>query len=159
MKKIQLNHLDQILKSDADFVEKINVISDTITQLVGAELCTIFIYDRISRSFWSAHIEGISYIEIPDSKGIVSDVFHKKGIMIINDVQNDPRFHKEIDISTGYVTKSMLAAAILNHLKAPIGVIQLINKNRGEQKFTKRDKLILSKLLHYISQFTERFSG
>lgn len=158
MKKIQLGHLDRILKSDTDFVEKINAISDTITDLIGAELCTIFIYDAVSQSFWSAHIEGISYIEIPDSKGIVSDVFHKKGIIIINDVQNDPRFHKEIDLSTGYVTKSMLAVAILNHQKEPIGVIQLINKKRGEQKFGQRDQLILSKLLHYISQFTEHFS-
>jgi len=158
MKKIQLSHLDSILKSDADFVEKINTISDTIKELVGAELCTIFIYDKVSRSFWTAHIEGISYIEIPDTKGIVSDVFHKKGIMIINDVQNDPRFHKEIDLSTGYSTQSMLAVAILNHLKEPIGVVQLINKNRDGQKFTSRDKSILSKLLHYISQFTERFS-
>jgi len=159
MKKIQLGHLDQILKSDTDFVKKIDVISDTIKDLVGAELCTIFIYDSVSKSFWSAHIEGISYIEVPDSKGIVSDVFHKKGIIIINDVQNDPRFHKEIDVSTGYKTQSMLAVAILNHRKKPIGVIQLINKNRGEHRFTNKDKLILSKLLHYISQYTERFSG
>ena len=159
MKKIQLGHLERILKSDTDFVEKIDLISDTIKALVGAELCTIFIYDHVSKSFWSAHIEGISYIEIPDSKGIVSDVFHKKGIMIINDVQNDPRFHKEIDLSTGYTTKSMLAVAILNHQKEPIGVIQLLNKTRDEKKFSHRDKLILSKLLHYISQFSERFSG
>jgi len=53
----------------------------------------------------------------------------------------------------------MLAVAILNHRKKPIGVIQLINKNRGEHRFTNKDKLILSKLLHYISQYTERFSG
>lgn len=158
MKNKQLIQLEQILNSDSDFVEKINVISSTLKKLIGAERCTIFIYDEICQSFWSAHIEGLSYIELPDGKGIVSDIFHKKGIIIVNDVQNDPRFHKDIDLSTGYNTQTMLAVALLNHLKKPIGVMQLINKNRDDKKFTQQDKLILTKMVHYISQFTEHFS-
>jgi len=158
MKNKQLDHLKQTLSSDSDFVEKINAISSTLKTLIGAECCTIFIYDEVCKSFWSAHIEGISYIELPDGKRIVSDIFHKKGIIIVNDVQNDPRFHKNIDQSTGFITKTMLAVAILDHLKKPIGVMQLINKNRDDNKFTQQDKLILTKVIHYISQFAEHFT-
>lgn len=158
MKKINIASLKKTLDSDTDFVEKINSISDTLKTVIGAELCTIFIYDSICKSFWSAHIEGMNYIELPDGKGIVSDIFHKKGIVIINDVQNNPHFHKEIDSSTGHATRSMLAVAILDQHKKSIGVLQLINKNQQDNKFTEEDKLIVTKVIQYISQFTERFS-
>ncbi len=158
MEKINISQLKQTLDSDIDFVEKINTISDTLKDVIGAERCTIFIYDSICQSFWSAHIEGVNYIELPDSKGIVSDIFHKKGIMVVNDVQNDPRFHKEIDLATGFITRTMLAVAILNKQKEPIGVLQLLNKNKENNFFSEKDKLVLKKIIHYISQFSERFS-
>jgi len=158
MKKKHLAQLDVVLKSDVDFVEKINLLSETIKFLVGAELCTIFIYDKERKSFWSAYIKGVSFIELPGSKGIVSDVFLSKEIIIINDVQNDPRFHKSIDNSSGYQTKTMMACTLINHLDQAFGVIQLINKNQGDLLFKQQDKETLAELMCCVSKYSEHFS-
>lgn len=158
MKKIQLGQLDSILKGDNDFVAKINAISNTLKELLSAQRCTIFIHDKDTHSFWTAHIEGMSYIELPDDKGIVSEVFEKKAMLIVNDVQNHPHFHNKIDQASGFETHCMLAVAILNHRKEPIGVVQLINKTNQESGFSPKDKQVLQTLVHYISQFTEQFN-
>lgn len=159
MQEKQLKTLEQVLKSDIDFLEKIRAISDTIKALVQADRCTIFIHDSTSNSFWSAYIEGISYIELPDTMGIVHDVFHKNQMLIFNNVQKNPEFHREIDSSTGYVTRSMMAAPILDYSKRPIGVIQVLNKLGNDGRFATEDKQVLAELIHYIHNYTDRLKS
>jgi len=154
---MNLTEIEEALNSHTDYIEKIKSISINIQALIGVEVCTIFIHDPRTHSFWSAHIEGVSFIEIPDNKGIVSEVFHANDTLIINDVQNNKHFLNQIDSSTGFVTKTMLATPIIDKHKQAIGVVQLINKNKDEHLFTAEDSQNLSVFMHHISQFSERF--
>src|SRR4029077_11926464 len=56
----------------------------------------------------------------------------------------DPRFNPEWDMISGYRTRSILAAPMKNHLGRTIGVIQVLNKKRGD--FTDVDSIILAAL-------------
>ena len=61
-----------------------------------------------------------------------------------HDAYKDPRFSAEWDMLTGYRTRSILAAPMKNHLGKTIGVVQVLNKKKGE--FTEDDADILAAL-------------
>ncbi|KAI8803392.1 hypothetical protein BJ742DRAFT_683179 [Cladochytrium replicatum] len=65
------------------------------------------------------------------------------------DVYQDPRFNKEVDLRTGYRTKSMLCMPVLGPSKKIVGVTNLINKKAFESDgkftvFTREDEELLS---------------
>jgi len=151
--------LEEILKTDIDFLEKIKAISKTIKSLVKAERCTIFIHDPKTHSFWSAYIEGTSYIELPDTSGIVHEIFEKNQAEIINSVQTSKEYNMNVEKNTGYFIHSMIAAPIIDESQKPIGVIQVINKMTADHQFSDVDQEILSKLLHHINQYTKSLKG
>jgi signal transduction histidine kinase len=62
----------------------------------------------------------------------------------VKDAYKDPRWSPEWDVLSGYRTRSILAAPMKNHLGRTIGVIQVLNKKRGE--FTDVDSVILAAL-------------
>src|SRR5690606_12055409 len=63
----------------------------------------------------------------------------------IRDAYSDGRFEAQWDALSGYRTTSMLAAPLKNHLGRTIGVIQVLNKRRGEE-FTPEDEDLLTTL-------------
>ena len=60
---------------------------------------------------------------------------------IIHRPYEDERFNSQIDEQTGYVTKNIVCAPIMSARRETIGVIQILNKNKG--RFRKIDLEIL----------------
>ncbi len=67
---------------------------------------------------------------------------HNTGL-IVNDVENDKRHHKEIDSKTGYATTSILAAPMRIKDKC-VGVIEIINR-LDKKNFTNDDLIWLER--------------
>ncbi|MCW8929716.1 MAG: GAF domain-containing protein [Gammaproteobacteria bacterium] len=159
MNKINFTDLELILKTDIDFLEKIRAISDTIKSILKADRCTIFIHDPKTGTFWSAYIEGISYLELPDNSGIVHDIFEKNQAQVINNVQNNEDYNNTVEENTGYFIHSMIAAPLIDKRYKPIGVIQIINKLGDEPYFDQDDEQVVTKMLHHINDYTECLGG
>ena len=70
-------------------------------------------------------------IRFPISKGISGFVASSGQIVNLPDAYQDSRFNPEIDIATGYRTKSMLSIPIFGPSKDIVAVASLINK-KGE---------------------------
>lgn len=100
-------------------------------------------------------IDGLSYLEIPNDKGIASEVFKTKKSMIVNDAQNNKHFNESIDKASGYVTKSILAVPILGYGNRILGVMQLINKLDGSEQFSEDDEKVLEYVMGHISAYLE----
>jgi len=149
-----LTGLDEQLLDTRDVVEKVNLISDTLKTVVGADRCSIFIYDEDTKSFWSAYIDGVSYIEIADGKGLVSKVFRDKKPSIYNDVKSIDEHFAKVDQTSGYYTKSMITAPILSYGNKALGVVQVINK-LDDTEFGERDLELLMLLLGHIVDFAQ----
>jgi putative methionine-R-sulfoxide reductase with GAF domain len=147
--------LNKQLAVEEDFNKKIELISSSIKDILKVDRCTIFIHDDNTKSLWSIYIDGISYIEIPDTKGIASEVFKTKKTIIANDVSNNPLFNKYIDKSSGYTTREILSIPIMGYGDNVLGVMQLINKVDGTGKFSEEDEKILSYFMGHISAFLE----
>ncbi|HEX4352710.1 MAG TPA: GAF domain-containing sensor histidine kinase, partial [Polyangiales bacterium] len=64
----------------------------------------------------------------------------------VTDAYRDKRFLKDQDEITGYRTRSILAAPMKNHVGRTIGVIQVLNKQRGRAEFSQHDEELLSAL-------------
>jgi PAS domain S-box-containing protein len=69
-------------------------------------------------------------VRIPRGKGIVWSVMESQRYDIVNDVQNDPRFLRNVSDSVGYEVRTILCVPILVKGRS-IGVIELLNKRDG----------------------------
>ena len=136
----------------ADFIEKIKIISDTVKDIIKADRCSIFIHDDNSNSFWTVHTDGISYIELPDTKGIISNVYKTKKMIIDNNIEANQNAIKSID--SEYITKSIISMPILGFDNNCIGVVQLLNKY-GDEGFTDLDKKTLQFVVNHFTTFIQ----
>jgi hypothetical protein len=74
----KLLSLNKELVLEDDFSKKIKLISSAIKDIIEADRCSIFIHDDSTNSLWTIYVDGISYIEVPDDMGIVSEVYNSK---------------------------------------------------------------------------------
>ena len=74
-------------------------------------------------------------------EGIAGWVVKNNRSLIVNDVENDPRYCPNVQLSTGYKTRNMLAVPMRVKDEC-IGVIEILNK-QGETGFTLSDLEVL----------------
>ncbi len=79
---------------------------------------------------------------IVDGQSIAGWVSSNQQALIIDDVAKDPRFFKDVQVKTGYISSTMIAVPMMCQNKECIGVIELINK-AGKRKFIKEDLITL----------------
>ena len=148
----KLMELNVKIAQEKDFSKKIVIISDAIKKIINAQRCSIFVHDKNSKSFWTVHADGISYLEIPDDKGIISKVFKSKEIIIDNNAQTSSHSIKSVDHR--YITKTILSMPILGFDKECIGVVQLLNKN-SDDGFNDRDIKVLEFVINHFTTFIQ----
>ena len=72
----------------------------------------------------------LKQIRLSARSGIAGWVAQHGKPLIVNDVSKDPRFNRNIDDITGYVTRSIICAPLIVYSKI-IGVIEVLNKVDG----------------------------
>jgi multidrug efflux pump subunit AcrA (membrane-fusion protein)/putative methionine-R-sulfoxide reductase with GAF domain len=113
---------------------------------MDAERCTLFQYDEATDELWSKVFSGprIEEIRVRNGEGIAGYVMQTGEWVRIADAASDPRFQSKFDRKTGFVTRSVLCVPLINVQGRRIGVVQVINKHRGE--FVERDAELLAAL-------------
>lgn len=150
----KLNYLIDITKrvnSTINLDELLKIILEIAIEITNADRGTVYLIDELTGEIWSKVLEGdeISEIRLPIGKGIAGYVAQTGEIINLEDAYKDPRFNPEIDIKTGYRTKTMLCQPIKDKNGKIVGVFQLINKKEGT--FTKKDEEMLSALSIHAS--------
>jgi len=115
-------------------------IMTATTQLLNAERASLFVYDEKTDELFSLYADGLEtrQIKVPTDRGIAGAVFTTGRIENITDPYADPRFNREVDQRTGFITRSILCVPITNKAGARIGVAQALNKRGG--LFTGKDE-------------------
>jgi len=135
----------EIMSAIAD--QNLDTLLQTITRgassVLEADRSTLFVVDRAKKQIWSkvALGAGITEIRIPIGAGIAGQVAMTGEIINIPDAYADPRFNREVDKRTGYVTHSILCMPMKDATGRIIGVFQLLNKLTGS--FTAEDEQLL----------------
>ena len=149
---IDIGH--KLLSNDKfeQFEEGLSLVSDHLTDVTGAERCSIFIYEKKSDELWTILSTGIEKIHVPTEKGIVGYVFRTEDSIIENNVSKNTYFLNDIDKQSGYTTLNIIACPIYNSKKELIGVLELLNKPNG---FDEEDLEFLNIFANYIGSIIE----
>ena len=134
-----ITRVKAFLQSSINLVESV-LLSDSTTVLINntcailnCERTSLFTYDKYTDSLVIGCAEGIktNSITVPKDKGIVGYVFTHGEKVKIDDAYKDPRFNKEIDKKTNFITKNMLCYPLKDKNGNTFGAIQSINKRNG----------------------------
>ncbi|OGM08788.1 MAG: hypothetical protein A2008_01365 [Candidatus Wallbacteria bacterium GWC2_49_35] len=90
--------------------------------------------------------------KIKSNTGIAGAVFNSARPLIINDTENDTRFHKMPE--TNYNIDNMICVPLISNNK-PYGVINVVNKNGG-LKFGENDLHVITSIANQISLILEK---
>ena len=137
------------LLQDSSLDNALLLISDQARDLVNADRCSIFMYDKDADMLWTKLADGIGRIAISTTSGIAGDTFTKGEAQVVNNPYEDKRFLAGIDKKSGYETKNMITVPIFDSQRKVIGLFQLLNKNGGD--FLEDDLKVLTFFANYIS--------
>ena len=141
-----LREVGLALGTTLDLDQLLELILQKLTEALEADRATLYLLDEANDELVSRIVQGrdVQSIRLKVGHGIAGHVAKTGKSLHVRDPYKDPRFNPEWDMLTGYRTKSILAAPMKNHLGRTIGVIQVLNKKRGE--FTETDAVILAAL-------------
>src|SRR5574344_1591976 len=136
--------ISQSIAAETDIDTLLEVIAEETKSAIQADRCSVFLYDKERDELWSKVALGMDRQEIrfPASKGLAGFVVKTGETINIKDAYNDDKFNKEIDLQTGYRTKTILCMPIKNMKQEIIGVFQVLNKLDGEFEEEDEDLLI-----------------
>ena len=144
------------LTSLDDLVE--NILKYSIV-MMQAEACSMFLPDRATRELIIYSARGksdeINAFRIPWDKGIAGMVFQQRKFMRIDDAQNDPRLLRVTNTKTGFVTRAMLCAPLVDKDDC-FGVLQALNPV-DRPLFTQLDQDIFEGLTNIVTGALVRF--
>jgi sigma-B regulation protein RsbU (phosphoserine phosphatase) len=148
--------LSKALSSVVDVDDLLTVIVEKASAVVEAERTSVFIYDATREKLWSRVAQGVGdRIEMSVGAGIVGDVAKSRTMLNVSDAYADPRFSRDTDVRTGFRTRGILCAPILDSKGALLGVLQSINKATGDH-FDAHDESLMNALAAHVAVAIER---
>ncbi|MBI4547490.1 MAG: SpoIIE family protein phosphatase [Ignavibacteriae bacterium] len=136
----------KIVNSTLDLDRLLKIILDTALKIVDGDRGTVYVVDEQKQELWSKVLEGSQRVKIrlPIGKGIAGYVAATGDTLNIPDAYLDPRFNPDVDKKTGYRTKTILCMPMRTKEGRIIGVLQLLNKQKGI--FTQDDESFIAAL-------------
>jgi len=129
---------------------------DLIGRAMDADRTTIFLIDRATNELYSraAHLPELDEIRLPIGRGIAGHVAATGQTVMVPTARGDQRFFEEVDASTGYRTRTLLAVPVLargDEARRVVGVIEVLNKRSGGA-FGEPDRALLERLADQVSE-------
>ncbi len=130
---------------------------EAATRLVDAERASLLLVERAGgRLYFEVALgedtDNLSRVRLVPGQGIAGSVLQSCAPVIVNDVQSDPRYCRDLDTRTGFVTRSMICAP-LSCKDETLGVLEVINKRSGE--FDEDDLGVVNALANEIAVAVE----
>ena len=143
----------QKLKREDELTKLFRGVFEQVHELLDAERATLLLLDDKRTHLWSrvSSADG-GYgivVQIPLDDSIAGSVVSSGKSMIIPDVQKHPSHYGAIDRQTGFVTRNMIAAPIMDANNQCIGVVEVINSKR-EEGFTQGDESLVNAFSGHI---------
>ncbi|MDI6733333.1 MAG: HD domain-containing protein, partial [Planctomycetota bacterium] len=146
-----LLQISTALMREKDINRLLKLIVDKTTFILEAERSSIFLMNYDTNELYSrmAMLKETSEIRFPADKGIAGYAVKNSTVVNIPDAYKDSRFNPEIDRQTGFRTRSILCAPMLNHKNETVGVLQVLNKRQSA--FTTEDESLIMALASLIA--------
>lgn len=131
-------------------VGNVDKVLDTILQksreVVNAEASSVLLLDREKNDLYFHAVKGsvsesLKGVRIALGQGLVGHVAQNGKTEVVSDPYNDPRFNKQVDKATGFVTRSILTTPLINKDEI-IGVLQMVNR-QDQESFNDNDVALI----------------
>ncbi len=121
-----------VLASDEQFGRLLRSIVDVARAIFGAKASSIMLHDEATDELVFAAVSGegeeaLVGKRFPSSTGIAGWVLSSRTPLVLEDVQNDPRFARDVAEKTGYVPQGLMAVPLLDDELA-LGVLQVLDR-------------------------------
>lgn len=140
---VALVKIGQAVGAEKNIKKLIHTIAEETKFAMKADRCTVFLYDKETDEIYSLVALGLGdgELRLPAGKGLVGAAIKNGETINIKEAYDDDRFNKDVDLSTGYRTKTILCMPIKNLNDEIIGAFQVLNKHNGY--FTREDEDLL----------------
>lgn len=148
-----LTELSALINSSLDTREIRKRAMEAATRLMDAETGSLLLVDHEKEELFFEVALGdqgniLKEIRLKIGQGIAGWVAEHGEPLIIADAQNDPRFYKDADRKSNFLTRNMICVPVTSREKV-IGVLQAINKKDGE--FLPEDVDTFTALAHQVA--------
>ena len=149
--------ISRLMNARIDHRKLIEQINDEVRGYLRADRFTLYFHDADQDELYSYIASGLKpgEIRIPSTQGIAGQVFHSGKMICLEDAYLDSRFNPEIDLRTGYRTRSILCLPIRNVTGECVGVVQALNKLSGEGVFGGEDVIFIRELIGQVSDLLD----
>ena len=150
MRSAKLTHLllslSKKIATFTDLPSALRYIVEVSAREVQADRASLFLNDPETNELYTQFAQGdlTDEIRIMNDSGVSGAVFQSGEPLIIHDPYSDSRFNHRIDQHTGYKTKDIICVPVKTARGQTIGVLQALNKHRGE--FNHDDLVLLIEL-------------
>ncbi len=134
IKKIE--EMSRDIYSDEILDSLLDLINETTTQVMQVRASSLMLADKKKNTLYFKAVTGekkneIKKFEIKIGQGIAGIVAQKGEPLIVENVKDDPRWHKDISESLKFPTQS-IACVPMKISNEIIGVIEVIDKENGD---------------------------
>ncbi len=116
------------MSAEADPVKLLRLNADMARDLVRADRCSIWLRDVSTGELWTKVAHGLPDVRIAEDHGLVGACVATGQPIVVNDTSKDPRFDRDVDRLSGYVTQSVLTVPLRSPAGDVLGALQVLNK-------------------------------
>ena len=115
------------------------VVVQGFKNLIDCERSALFLMDHTTNELFFKplgveHDVNCREIRFPVTSGVAGYCATSRATLNIKNAYQDPRFNPEIDKQTNFRTRTILCMPVLSSTEVVLGVIQMINKKKGDIK-------------------------
>jgi signal transduction histidine kinase len=142
-----LNEVSTTMAASLDLDPMLVRIVNSSMSILGCEAGSLFLTDddtgeyvfRVAAGPVGQNLVGM---RIAPGKGFVGEAIESASVLIVNDVQNDPRWFRGSDQTTGFITRALMVVP-LRRGEHTVGALEVINKGDGAP-FNDEDRSLLA---------------
>ena len=133
--RARLIELATQLNSTLDLDELLRLVMDSAAELLESETSSLLLLDEETNELIIKVATGdsggaVTEARIPADKGVAGWALQHQETVVINDTSADDRFYQEVDATSGFKTRNLLAVPLLVKDRA-VGVVEVLNKRDG----------------------------
>ncbi|MBS0262180.1 MAG: sigma-54-dependent Fis family transcriptional regulator [Planctomycetes bacterium] len=121
------------LTTARDSTSLLAMIAREAARLLDADRSSIFMWDRAHHEVVACQALGYEgrSLRLPDKAGIVGECLQTGKSITVEEAYSDSRFHRQVDVETGYKTRNLLCVPLVDPQGQIIGVFEALNKRHG----------------------------
>ncbi len=120
-----------VLGTEEGFAALLRSVVEVARAIFGARAATIFLLDEETDELVFEAIAGVGTElvgrRVPSDTGLAGFVLGSRQPLVLEDIQNDPRFARDVAESTGYMPQGLMAVPLLYDERV-LGVLEVLDR-------------------------------